>query len=699
MLCTLVFKRLVYINSMGIVSYLADNAAKIGFENYSVYEDFPIYKDLDQKAVIVPAAVVSDKHGIVVFYTALDRSIRDLEANRNTYKEVLDEIYRLLYSKLVKNPKLSKGRNSLSITITTVIYAPGLQSERGTQDDIEFVYSEVQIDTLFHELSEKNGLLDQQIYEEALATIEGAKGIILPRKREIEDTSTKGYAANLLEKEICQFDIEQKNANFADITGISRIRGLAGSGKTVILCMKAALLHLKYPDATVVFTFYTKSLYQHVRRLITRFYRQFDDRDPNWEKLLVMHAWGSYSQVGVYRTTCERFGIAPISFESAQGKGKQAFDYVCMDLLGKMSPAIAPFYDYMLIDEGQDFPPSFLKICAKIVKDAKFVYAYDDLQTIFQRKAPDAKDLFGTDSEGRAIYSFAFDKILYKCYRNPLPIIVTAHAVGFGIYAESIAQLIEPKYWEDIGYEITQGDFHAGDEMIITRPSANSQTTLTERYSIDEMIKVDVLADFPSEVAMVCERINDDITKEALHPDDVLVISVDDRNATTYLNSIETVLADKYGIQSNNIHADKFSVNDFQIENRVTLSTIHKAKGNEAYSVYIVGIDALFPYSNNVRERNMLFTAMTRSKGWLTMTGIGSQAESWKKEIDIAKSKCPSLEFKYPTETQLKMMTRDMDDAAEIANRRDKLAEDLLKTMGVEQAIEYLQQKSQRKGR
>lgn len=685
---------------MGIASYLTQNASNIGLVNFEIYEDFPIYKDLDQKTVIVPTAVLSADHGLVIIFTSMDRTYMDLERHLPEYKDNMDEMYRLLYSKLVKNPLLNKGRNNLYINITTVIYSPSIQRGSEEHDDIEFVFSEAQINTLFRKISTNNEKLDLQIYDEALATIEGAKGIILPRKRAIDDsqTHTKGYAANLVEKEICQFDIEQKKANFSDITGISRIRGLAGSGKTVILCMKAALLHLKYPDDVVVFTFYTKSLYQHVRRLITRFYRQFDDKDPNWDKLLIMHAWGSFSQIGVYKTACERYGVAPLSFESAQGKGKQAFDYVCEELLQSMPKSAVPLFDYMLIDEGQDFPPSFLKLCARIVKDAKFVYAYDDLQTIFQRKAPDAKDVFGVDSNGRAKYSFAFDKILYKCYRNPLQVIVVAHAIGFGIYAEEIVQMIEPEYWNDIGYTISKGCFNAGDDMIITRPNDNSQITLSSLYGINDMINVKTFDNFRSEVEFVCKKISEDINIELLHPDDILVVSVDDRYASGYLNAIETILSETYGIKSNNIHADKFSINDFQIENKVTLSTIHKAKGNEAYSVYVVGLDALFPYKRNVRERNVLFTAMTRAKGWLTMTGIGNQAESWKNEIEKAKAECPSLKFTYPTESQIKIMTRDMDEAAVIANHRDRIAEDLLKTMDVEQAIEYLKQKSKRKG-
>lgn len=104
---------------MSIASYITENAKLLGLVHYSVYEDFPIYKDLDQKAVIVPAAIISDNHGIVVVFTAVDRTVGDFEANCSAYKDTMDEIYRLLYSKLVKNPRLNSGRNHLSIQISS----------------------------------------------------------------------------------------------------------------------------------------------------------------------------------------------------------------------------------------------------------------------------------------------------------------------------------------------------------------------------------------------------------------------------------------------------------------------------------------------------------------------------------------------------------------------------------------------------
>ena len=75
---------------------------------------------------------------------------------------------------------------------------------------------------------------------------------------------------------------------------------MAGSGKTVVLAMKAAQLHINNPEEKILYTFYTKSLYDQVKRLITRFYRMTQDHDPNWENLHILHAWGGINQPGVY---------------------------------------------------------------------------------------------------------------------------------------------------------------------------------------------------------------------------------------------------------------------------------------------------------------------------------------------------------------------------------------------------------------
>ncbi|MBU9808256.1 ATP-binding domain-containing protein, partial [Rahnella sp. SL6] len=112
-------------------------------------------------------------------------------------------------------------------------------------------------------------------------------------------------------------------------------------------------------------------------------------------------------------------------------------------------------------------------------------------------------------------------------------------------------------------------------------------------------------------------------------------------------------------IDINNVNADRYNISDFSIDNKVTYSTVHKAKGNESYSVYVVGCESLY-YNPNVKNRNLLFTAMTRTKGWLTMTGIGRTALELFDEISDALEKAPSLSYKYPPDAKIRQIEIDL---------------------------------------
>ena len=56
--------------------------------------------------------------------------------------------------------------------------------------------------------------------------------------------------------------------------------------------------------------------------------------------------------------------------------------------------------------------------------------------------------------------------------------------------------------------------------------------------------------------------------------------------------------------------------------------------------------------SDNAKIRNRLFTAMTRSKAWVRVVGIGSQMDHLKAEYEKVKEKGFTLDFIYPTEEQ-----------------------------------------------
>lgn len=682
---------------------LSSHETELNLGDSPMYFDFPIYKELDEGILVAQTMVLSQYHGVLLFRVSQQTDVTSFDSKLNEEIDALNKLYTIVFARLLRNDKLKLGRNATIVPITTILYAPFLANQdrprdKEEKDDVYLIYAGSQLIDCIKDIGVGNPPLHDNIFEELQSTIEGSKGLIVPNLREVGSENTKAYAANLAEKEIMLFDGKQKTAYLTPIKGVSRIRGLAGSGKTVILCMKAALLHLSNPNARILYTFYTKSLYQHVRRLITRFYRQYNDQDPDWDKILVRHAWGNNNMEGVYSQACDYHNIVPMSYREARYRMTgDAFDIVCKDFMSKVT-APEKLYDYILIDEGQDFPTSFIRMCLSLVMDGKILFAYDDLQTIFQNHAPTSEEIFGKNPDGSAKVHFVDDIVLPKCYRNPREILVVAHALGFGIYASAISQMIaNDDYWGDIGYEIESGKLEAGKDVSILRPEKNSLRSISDRYSKESIVRYNVNESFKDEIIEVCQCINDDIKNQNLHPEDIMVLSADDKNATVYLNTIERHLADMFGIMSNNVHADKFSVGNFQEKDRVTLSTIHKAKGNEAYSVYIVGIDALIPGPKNYRARNLIFTAMTRAKGWVKLSGIGEVAKKWVEEIESALHYFPYLKFKYPTEENIKLMQRDMVEASVKENKIKRLFDEILENMTPEEAKLFLEQQAIKK--
>ena len=165
-----------------------------------------------------------------------------------------------------------------------------------------------------------------------------------------------------------------------------------------------------------------------------------------------------------------------------------------------------------------------------------------------------------------------------------------------------------------------------------------------------------------------------------------MVAVIDDRNAQKYLTDISTKLW-HYRIRCNNIHA-VYGAPDFQQDNLVTLTTVHKAKGNEGYMVYVVGLDAAFVYPNK-QNRNKLFTAMTRAKGWLRVTGTGPAAQQCVVEIRKAIHNYPDLKFEYPSPERMETIRRDLNNEAAL----DLATERMLDELPEDELVEYLQKR------
>jgi superfamily I DNA and RNA helicase len=120
--------------------------------------------------------------------------------------------------------------------------------------------------------------------------------------------------------------------------------------------------------------------------------------------------------------------------------------------------------------------------------------------------------------------------------------------------------------------------------------------------------------------------------------------------------------------------------------NSITFTGIYRAKGNEAGMVYIVNADECQSGSANLaRLRNRLFTAITRSKAWVRVLGVGSRMAQLAEEYQRIKVANFTLSFKYPTAEEretIQVIHRDMTAVQEAdLNKRRATLESLLEDL------------------
>ena len=97
-------------------------------------------------------------------------------------------------------------------------------------------------------------LCDKKSFPYINTVIESLVNLKPKRKRDIKDEASLGAIVRDIEKQIANLDAYQKKAALEISNGPQRIRGLAGSGKTIILALKAAYLHTAFPDKKICIT-------------------------------------------------------------------------------------------------------------------------------------------------------------------------------------------------------------------------------------------------------------------------------------------------------------------------------------------------------------------------------------------------------------------------------------------------------------
>lgn len=479
--------------------------------------------------------------------------------------------------------------------------------------------------------------------------------------------------------------------------GPQRIRGLAGTGKTVILSMKAALVHKDFPHHKILFVFNTQSMYNQIKEYISNYYVSETKQIPNWKNLEILHAWGGRGKEGLYYNIATKYGIKPKTFFEVRGFG-DPLERIYIELIKNIKDKIEPVYDIVLIDEAQDFSPALFETIFYLTKDPKrIIWAYDEFQSLRELKIKEPDELFGKDKKNNpnlptsrlhGTYKGGIEKdfVLPNSYRNPRINLMIAHGVGMSLYNRNeIFPIEEKSTWESRGYRIIEPKgktkFEYKDKVVVERREENSKNILENLLRENgrdekELIKFRAFEHKKNELDAIVQKITTLINDEDVEPEEIIAINLDTRNAEKEFEFLRQGL-DKKGIKAITPgyieKADQFKEKGF-----VTLTTTFRAKGNEANIVFVFNAQNVINNST-YRIRNAFFVSVTRSRGWCYISGSGININNLKSEIEQILNDYPQFKFIFPKPDEIKRRLKIIStekNLEDVENSIDKILRD-----------------------
>lgn len=440
------------------------------------------------------------------------------------------------------------------------------------------------------------------------------------------------------------------------------IQGLAGTGKTELLLHKIKELYLRKEDLKIVFTCHNKILADSLRERILEFFNFMKvDEQIKWnEKLWVMSSWGSKSDCnsGVYSYICSHYGIPFERFSYSE-----TFDEVCKKALRKLGEIenFVPCFDYILIDESQDFSEGFFALCKKVTKYCLYI-AGDIFQNVFERES---------------ISEVNPDFLLNKCYRTDPKTLMCAHAIGMGLFSgpDQYLRWLDDKDWEACGYDI---DKEHGFYNLHRRPLRRF-----EDLGNTGIKNIEVISIKREEYLNKILNIIDDLKKnnQSLKPDDIGIMFLENIDMNYRLaNNLQIAIGERFAWDVNIGYESK--------ENKkgsVFISNKNNVKGLEFPFVICLMQSKL---DNDLQNRNSIYMMLTRS--FITSYFIMPDeddvvVEEIEKGISFVNEN-GYLHLQEPTAEQRKKLNNAIINRGNVHKSQHDIVEEIMDDIGIERS-------------
>jgi len=343
-------------------------------------------------------------------------------------------------------------------------------------------------------------------------------------------------------------------------------------------------LYINNKYSKIVFTCHNKILAESLKIRIPEFFNFMKvEEQIRWnERLWAINGWGSGKDEnsGLYSYICSYYNIP---FE--RYNYNITFDYVCKRALENILKLenFSPCFDYILIDESQDFPESFFNLCEKVTKNTVYI----------------AGDIFQNVFDEQIVSNVTPDFLLNKCYRTDAKTLMFAHALGMGLFEEKLRWLTDEE-WEACGYII---DKKNGNYNLSRKPLRRFEDLNEKDVKSIKLISAQN-EHYIANILEILEKIVDE--NPTVKPDDIGIIFLENINANYQLtNQLEVLINKRFGWDVNIGYETKT-----KIKNTLFISNRNNVKGLEFPFVICIMQSNLRP---DLQQRNSIYMMLTRS--------------------------------------------------------------------------------------
>ena len=440
------------------------------------------------------------------------------------------------------------------------------------------------------------------------------------------------------------------------------VRGVAGSGKSIVLCnwLAKTVLRMQGDKNVHVWAVYAnRSLHKLLRESVESAWSSLSKGDllakPDfpWEKVSLLH---------VKDVLAGMLPSASLSMDAFE------FDYdrAAEEFLNRQDASkLLPRCSALFIDEAQDMGPSTLKLLLSVVEQSDVEdpnsrsahIFFDNAQNIYGRKTPKWSE-FGLDMRGRST-------IMRESFRSTTPI------------AELAVNML---------HRLTPDDErHDQNELIsmglIDKIDRDGEEWLQVRFNqIDGPKPIFHSCDTRGEeIDTLASHLKHLIRKEGISPNDVCVIY----NGRAVVELLESKLGPKLAeigvelsVQTNRPFERR--------ENTLLVTTSHSFKGYEAEVVLIPCVDQFVTGDGQILANN-LYVAMTRARSLLAIYGMREGSTASRRLCQTISNCVKAMNLTAKVDVSTSMQDDLNDILASIGFQHRQWLEDLWKRFPIRQ--------------